>query len=103
MKIYVSGRIKDYPGHLEHFATASRRLRNRLYQVVNPCEVDPQKENPTYEDFMRADIRELIECDAIYMLEGWERSVGARCEFHVAVLCGLEIQYELPELISRIR
>jgi len=94
-RIYISGRIKDYPEHRYHFARVAHLLRGRDgYDVVNPCEVDPEVEDPTYEDYMRADIRELIECDAIYMLEGWERSVGARCEHMVAAMCGLEIHYE---------
>jgi len=47
---------------------------------------------------MRADIRALLECDAIYMLRGWEQSAGARCEHLVAAMCGIEIMYEKEPL-----
>lgn len=95
MRVYISGRIKDYPDFREHFAAAARRLTNDLcYEVIDPCEVDPGCEEPTYEDYMKADLRELLHCNAIYMLRGWERSVGARTEHLVAAMCGLEIMYE---------
>ena len=37
-----------------------------------------------YSDYMRADIAELMKCDAIYMLEGSEDSAGACCEYDIA-------------------
>jgi len=37
---------------------------------------------------------DLVDCDAIYMLRGWERSKGARAEYAVAVWIGLEIIYQ---------
>ena len=37
---------------------------------------------------------DLIDCDAIYMLRGWEQSNGARAEHAVAVWIGLEIMYQ---------
>lgn len=95
MKVYISGRIKDYRAFRAHFRQASHVLRVRHgFEIVNPCDLVPDAEDPSYEDFMLTDLRELLLCDAIYMLEGWERSVGARCEHQVAAMCGLEIMYE---------
>ena len=37
---------------------------------------------------------DLVNCDAIYMLRGWEQSKGARAEHAVAVWIGLEIMYQ---------
>lgn len=94
MRVYISGRIKDYPEYEAHFARAEHLLRSRdRYETVNPCTI-AHVENATYEDFMRADLAALLECDGIFMLHGWERSVGARCEHMVAAMCGLEIMYE---------
>lgn len=95
MKIYISGRIKGYDGYEAHFARESHKLRLRDgFEVVNPCDLDPGGEDPTYEDFMRCDIKALLDCDTIYMLDGWERNVGARCEHLVAIMCGMTINYE---------
>jgi len=96
-RIYVSGRIKDYPEYLVHFDRACELLARNGYTPVNPCEVVILKKSgePTYEEYMKADIGMLLDCDAAYMLEGWERSAGARCEHLVAAMCGLEIMYEV--------
>ena len=40
---------------------------------------------------------DLIDCDAIYMLRGWENSKGARAEHAVAAWIGLEIKYQGSE------
>ena len=36
----------------------------------------------------------VCQCTAIYMLRGWENSVGARAEHATAVWCGSNIIYE---------
>ena len=37
---------------------------------------------------MRADLRALLGCDAVYMLPGWRGSRGATVEHAVAGACG---------------
>lgn len=93
MRVYISGRIKDYPEHLEHFQRGVDLVVGKGHEAVNPCDIDAGVD-PTYEDFMRADIRAMMDCDGILMLDGWEKSAGARCEHHVAAMCGLTINYE---------
>ena len=39
-------------------------------------------------------ISNLVNCDAVYMLRGWEQSKGAMAEHAVAVWIGLEIIYQ---------
>lgn len=92
MRVYVSGRIKDYPEYARHFSRAVAELQFRGYETVNPCDV--KLDTPTYEGYMRADLKLLLDCEAIYMLSGWEQSAGARCEHLVAAMCGLQIMYE---------
>ena len=43
---------------------------------------------------MRDDISALMKCDAIYMLNDWGQSRGARIEYVIAKELGLEIIYE---------
>ena len=43
---------------------------------------------------MKADIKLLLDCDAIYMLPNWEVSNGATLEREIAKTLGLEIVYE---------
>jgi len=42
----------------------------------------------------RADIELLFDCDAIYMLNGWEHSKGAKIEKFIAETMGKPIWYE---------
>ena len=43
---------------------------------------------------MREGIKLLMDCDAIYMLEGYEHSRGAKLELQLADKLGMHIWYE---------
>ena len=43
---------------------------------------------------MRRDIKLLVDCDAVYMLDGWPESEGARVEHTLARDLGLKCYYE---------
>ena len=45
------------------------------------------------------DIADLLHCNAIYMLQGWQESKGARIEHYIATELGLHIMYEVEQLI----
>lgn len=53
-----------------------------------PAGVDDRQ---IYFEFMKIDIRGLMDCDAIYLLPGWNHSKGARMEIVTAHFFGLEI------------
>jgi hypothetical protein len=98
MRIYVSGRIKDYPAYLEHFKQGCDHVRKLGHEPVNPCELT--KEELSYEEYMKLDLKHLIECEGILMLDGWEKSAGARVEHLVAVFCGLEVYYQTWKVLT---
>jgi len=51
---------------------------------------------------MRVDIKALVSCDSIFMLDNWLDSKGAIIEYKIAKMLGLEIQYEKkPNLIKK--
>ena len=97
-RIYISGRIKGYDGFLEHFAREQEVVEGLGYEVVNPCELGEM--GFTYEQYMKVDLQELLTCDAIYMLDGWENSSGARIEFVVATVCGMPVYYEMSNPLN---
>ena len=93
MKMYISGRMKDVKDVDIVFASAGIRAKNKYpeYEIINPCNLYPACKNPLYKDFMANDIIELLKCDAIYMMIGWEESEGATCEWTIAKTLGLKI------------
>ena len=81
MKVYISGRMEGLPTDRvqKHFAEAQEYLTAEGFIVMNP---DCLRMCPgfDYDDYMSIDLAMLERCDAIYMLEGWEESGGARKE-----------------------
>lgn len=94
MRIYVAGPMTGIPDlNFPLFHATAARLRAEGHDVVNPAEInaDPAAGWITC---MRADIRELVTCDAIYLLPGWELSRGARLEEHIARSLGFKVLQE---------
>ena len=75
------------------FEAAEFTLRLQGYEPVNPMKNGLPDDAP-YEEHMKRDLEMLAECDAIYLLNGWERSNGCRIEFNEAVRFGKKITYE---------
>lgn len=88
MKVYISGKISGLPYEeaLEKFRKAEEFLKTipEVTEVVNPMTLVPFDTKLTWEDYMVEDLRALFSCDAIYMLDGWIFSRGAKIEKAVA-------------------
>ena len=89
-KVYISGPITgiDFGNRLA-FMAARCGLELCGYEVVDPSDVKLD-DDATWADYMRADLKLLLDCDYIYMLEGWEDSKGARLERGLAERLGIE-------------
>lgn len=90
-RIYISGPMTGMTDlNFPAFHAEAERLRALGYEVVNPAEinVDPAK---GWHACLRADIKALLDCDAIAMLPGWQGSSGAHLEMHVAHRVGIDI------------
>ena len=92
MKIYLSGKITGLPLDEAQriFNQAEEFVKGQLgdiypdIEVINPMKEVPFKEGFEREDYMAKDIMILLQCDAIYMLPGWQESKGARLEHKIA-------------------
>ena len=95
MKLYISGKMSGLPeNRIRHrFNEAAEYLRNEGHVPVNPAVMldDPGLE---YEEYMDIDFKMLEHCDGIYMLRGWEKSIGARREIAKAIRLGLQVMLE---------
>lgn len=78
------------------FRDAAILLRSQGFVVISPAEINPNT-SMEWGDCMRADIKALVECDAIQLLPGWEKSKGATLEHHIADRLLMEIR--TPEML----
>ena len=90
MKIYLSGPISGYDidERKAVFSNAAEKLTSKGYDVFNPIETIVQK---PYSEYIRHDLKQLLDCDAIYILNGWRDSEGCRIEYQVAKAIGIKI------------
>jgi hypothetical protein len=94
-RIYVSGPMTGMPAfNFPAFHAAAAALRSEGYAVVNPAELDAADPAPmAWADYLRRDIAQLVTCEGIALLPGWEGSKGARLESHIALMLGMEVIY----------
>jgi len=98
IRVYVAGPMTGKPDlNFPAFHGAAASLRASGYEVINPAEINP---DPTakWEDCMRQDIAQLVTCDGIALLPGWQNSRGAKLEQHIATQLGMrEIHITLED------
>lgn len=94
-KIYISGAIShhDLSERKNAFEETARFCEACGFASVNPFDNGlPQPGD--WREHMKADLKMLLECDAICMMDGWEQSKGCKLEHDVASSCGLTVYYE---------
>ena len=100
MKIYISGKISgtNLTETRKRFAAAAKVTKKLGYEPVNPFE-NGLTEHDTWEAHIVKDIATLLQCKAIYMLQDWQDSKGARIEHYIATEIGMPIMYEIEQPI----
>jgi hypothetical protein len=111
---YVAGRMRGIPYYnFPAFDAAEKLLRSLGYEVINPAELDRQrgfdplkrKWSKNYDwsqipkgfklvPCIKEDIASVLLSDMIYMLIGWDKSVGATAEHAIAKWAGKRIIYQ---------
>lgn len=89
MKVYIAGAITNNPNYKQQFADAEKYLMSLGHAVINPIKND----GFSYKEYIDMGLCELMRCDAIYLLPGWEKSEGARLEYHYSVTAGVSVIY----------
>ena len=102
---YLTGPTTGHPDYnFPAFHLAAARLRELGLTVLSPAEDDendpltpPSHEAAwPHQAYMRRSLRMLLDCDAIFLLPGWDSCTGAQLERQVASACGLAI-FEMGE------
>ena len=90
-RIYIAGRMSGIPGNnYGTFNAEAARLRALGWTVENPAE-NPAPTDESWLAYMRMAITQLVTCDAIALLDGWQDSRGACVERTLADGLGLEV------------
>jgi hypothetical protein len=89
---YISGPMTGIPDfNFPAFNAKAAELRAQGREVINPTEFG-EEGCTEWHQFMRKDIRALMDCTAIHMLPGWSHSKGARLEWWIAQQLGMTIE-----------
>ena len=96
-RIYVAGPMTGYLDYnYPAFNAAAVALRSLGHHVENPAENEHLNDGTWgWSDYLRRALTQLLTCDAIVLLPGWEQSKGAQIESDLAETLGIE-----PLLIS---
>ena len=94
MKVYIAGPIsgREEMAFIE-FEKAELKLKSQGYEVVNPMKL-PHDHNKTWISYMRVCLRELLDCEIIYMLRDYRNSPGASIELNLAIDLGIAVHYQ---------
>lgn len=114
IRVYISGPITGYPdANEEAFRAAAKALQARGHDTVVPHDIRPWAHNGVCPRgyaamaghssacYLRADIIEMLQCDVVVTLPGWEDSVGARTEVMTAMTCGMPVWLDVLKVKER--
>ena len=88
--VYVAGPMTgqtdlNYPA----FDTAAKHLRGYGFVVENPAENERPNPTPTWAEWMRLGLTQMLRCNSVLLLPGWHASKGAVIEARIALDLGL--------------
>ena len=79
MKLYIAGPMTGYDDlNFPAFHQAKARLIEAGYEVVSPA--DRGGGEMSWAEYMKLDLKDMLDCDGIALLPGWEDSTGAGIE-----------------------
>jgi len=104
IKVYIAGKITGQEEKARVlFEQAEKRLSavwgSEHVTVINPCKL-PHDHSKTWKEYLKECIKHLVDCDVIYMLNGWKQSEGARLEYYVAEQLGMLIYPETAAFLT---
>lgn len=94
MRVYISGKITGIEDTAHQlFEAAEIELQKQGFKTVNPLKLN-HVHDKSWESYMKEDVKALCDCDAIYLLDNWKDSKGAKIERKIAEYLGLIVLTE---------
>lgn len=94
MLVYISGKITGKENYKDDFLKAEQWLTLNDYKVVNPSRLIDIFPSLEYAQLMAIDYKLIEMSDAIFMLDGWQKSKGACAELSYAKTLGKKVMYQ---------
>lgn len=91
MKVYIAGPISNNPEFKNQFKEVENKLKEIGKIVLNPATLPA---GLSQQEYMSICIPMLYCCDTIYLLKGWENSLGANIEKQLAEQAGMTVMYQ---------
>lgn len=85
-KVYIAGKISGNPDYVSQFKSAEKLIADKGFIPVNPVQTVVK----TYKEYIMDGLLLLSNCDYIYLIDGWETSLGANLEKVFAETVGIK-------------
>ena len=93
MRIYIAGRVTGIEEEAEVRFAAAEQMLSEHHEVVNPMKL-PHDHGKTWKEYLSECIKHLLDCDAVFLLNNWYQSKGARLEYMIASRLDMPFYYE---------
>lgn len=91
VRVFVMGPMTGLPEYnYPAFHAEAARLRAKGFHVENPAE-NPEPPCKSWAGYVRMSVRQLMTCDLVSALPGWEKSDGAAVEHFNAQKVGIQV------------
>jgi len=86
MRIYLSGKMSSLPDlNKPKFEKYEALLVAKGHEVINPHKINfPDTMELTWENYMKEDLKHMLNCDMVAALDDWKESKGALVEIQLA-------------------
>lgn len=101
-RVYIAGKVTglDIKEYTKNFADAVEFAKKYFdAEVVNPILLGG--EQYTWQENMKFCIAELMNCDTVVFIPGWESSSGANLEYKIAKALGYNLAEFETSLVSQ--